>query len=292
MVWPVASADRDRVILSLRPPRPDHDPWRLQGVRVEDEPGPDGTIVRSATLFLTGRECPWRCAMCDLWQYTTAADTPAGAIPAQIAAACHDLDARGDAPEQAKLYNAGSFFDPRAVPEDDYPAIATLLRRFRHVVVESHPALIGRRVDALLTVLEPSLEVAIGLETAHPDALGALNKRMDVAMFLRAAATLQERGIGLRVFLLIAPPFIPAAEQDAWLLRSLDVAIGAGASVVSLIPTRGGNGSLEMLHDHGLFAPPDRESVTRAAALATAHAGNRVRVLLDPWDGTGVTSAA
>jgi uncharacterized Fe-S cluster-containing MiaB family protein len=115
---------------------------------------------------------------------------------------------------------------------------------------------------------------------------------MDVAMFLRAAATLQERGIGLRVFLLIAPPFIPAAEQDAWLLRSLDVAIGAGASVVSLIPTRGGNGSLEMLHDHGLFAPPDRESVTRAAALATAHAGNRVRVLLDPWDGTGVTSAA
>ena len=291
-MWPAAPSERDRLILTLRPSRPEHDPWRLQGVRVEDEPGPDGTVVRSATLFLTGRECPWRCTMCDLWQYTTDTDTPAAAIPAQIAAACQELDTRGDAPEQAKLYNAGSFFDPRAVPEGDYPAIARLLARFRHVVVESHPALIGRRVDAFLERLEPSLEVAMGLETAHPEALAALNKRMDVAMFQRAAAALQERGIALRVFLLLAPPFIATREQDVWLLRSLDVAIAAGASVVSLIPTRSGNGSLELLRAHGLFAPPDRETVARSAALAAAHVGGRVRVLLDPWDGTGVTSPA
>ena len=30
-----------------------------------------GGRARMATVLLTGRECPWRCAMCDLWTYTT-----------------------------------------------------------------------------------------------------------------------------------------------------------------------------------------------------------------------------
>ena len=47
----------------------------------------EGGRARMATVLLTGRECPWRCAMCDLWTYTTVGDTPRGAIPAQVAAA-------------------------------------------------------------------------------------------------------------------------------------------------------------------------------------------------------------
>ncbi len=44
-----------------------------------------------------------------------------------------------------KLYNAGSFFDPRAVPESDYDDIAAQLVGLERVIVESHPALIGAR---------------------------------------------------------------------------------------------------------------------------------------------------
>ena len=83
--YPAAAVDRDRFILDRRPPRSERDPWRFQQVIVEDERAPDGAIARSATVFLTGRECPWRCVMCDLWRYTTPSDTPRRAIPAQPA---------------------------------------------------------------------------------------------------------------------------------------------------------------------------------------------------------------
>ena len=138
-LYPASLAARDRFVLDRRPPRPPHDPWRAQGLLVEDERAADGTIARVATVFLTGRECPWRCVMCDLWQHTTESDTPRGAIAAQVAAACRRLDESGERVTQMKLYNAGSFFDPRAVPEDDYDAVAADLAGFPRIIVESHP---------------------------------------------------------------------------------------------------------------------------------------------------------
>ena len=89
--YPDAPAARDRFIIDLRGPRPQHDPWRFQDLAIDDEPTERGDIARVGTIFLTGRECPWRCAMCDLWRFTTRDDTPAGAIPAQIAAARADM---------------------------------------------------------------------------------------------------------------------------------------------------------------------------------------------------------
>jgi len=288
--YPPGPAARDRFVLDRRPQRPAHDPWRAQGLLVEDEPAADGTIARVATVFLTGRECPWRCVMCDLWQHTIEGDTPRGAIAAQVGAARTTLDASGERVDQMKLYNAGSFFDPRAVPEDDYHAVAAGLDGFSRIVVESHPSLVGARTDRFLHALRrqqapPALEVAMGLETAHPAALERLHKRMDVDGFRRAADRLASLGVGLRVFVLVSPPFVPAAEQDEWLLRSLDVAFAAGASVVSLIPTRGGNGALEALAGDGSFRPPRLHDLERSLALARGRAGEGGRrVFADLWD--------
>jgi uncharacterized Fe-S cluster-containing MiaB family protein len=130
----------------------------------------------------------------------------------------------------------------------------------------------------------PALEIAMGLETAHPGALDRLNKRFTVADFGRAARALQERGIGLRVFLLMAPPFVPAAEQDTWLRRSIDTAFDCGAAVVSLVPTRPGNGAMETLAAGGLFVEPTLETIERSFTAALTHAGGRGFVLLDLWD--------
>src|SRR5262249_4951497 len=118
--YPSRPADRDRFVLRRRGARQPLDPWRHQGVIVEDEPSPPGGIARIATVFLPGGECRWRCAMCVLWRHTTVTDTPAGAIPAQIARARAELASERPAVTAVKLYNAGSFFDPRAVPEGDY----------------------------------------------------------------------------------------------------------------------------------------------------------------------------
>jgi archaeosine synthase beta-subunit len=254
-----------------------------------------------AVVFLAGRECPWRCTMCDLWRQTTSVDTPPGAIVHQIAAAVSNLNERAPATSVIKLYNAGSFFDPRAVPEADYAAIVECLRPFSRVIVESHPALIGPRLDRFLQLLRStgqpgddgsSLEVAMGLETAHPDALQQLNKRMDVPAFTRAAHGLRERAVALRVFLLISPPFIAPEAQDEWLLRSIDVALACGASAISLIPTRGGNGTMELLQETGAFQPPSLDTIERSGALALRHAAGRARIFVDLWDLETLTGAA
>ena len=86
------------------------------------------------------------------------------------------------------------------------------------------------------------------------------------------------------MFLLIAPPFVPADEQDAWLLRSVDAAFACGASVVSLVPTRPGNGALEALAEAGAFRAPTLDDIERSLALALTHARDRGRVFVDLWD--------
>jgi archaeosine synthase beta-subunit len=291
-MYPATPAERDRFILERRGPRTPHDPWRHQDLIVEEERTARGSIARIATVFLTGRECPWRCAMCDLWQYTTSTDTPAGAIPAQIAAARLALEQQHERVTHMKLYNAGNFFDPRAVPEGDYHPIATALAGLDRVIVESHPALIGSRVDLLLHALDSrhvqpgrpaQLEVAMGLETANPNALERLNKRMTVADFTAAAERLKSRGVALRVFLLISPPFVSPDDQDAWLLRSIDVAFSCGAAVVSLVPTRPGNGATEALSAEGSFRAPQLEDIERSIEAARSRF-DQGRLLVDLWD--------
>jgi len=283
--YPETAADRDRFVLARRPPRAKHDPWRHQGLLIEDEPTPSGAMAGVATVFLTGRECPWRCVMCDLWRFTIEEDTPEGAIPAQLDHVRAELDTRpGEAwPSVIKLYNAGSFFDPRAVPPGDYDAIAARLARFDRVVVESHPALVGPAVDRFQECLGPRrLEVAMGLETAHPPALARLHKKMTVEEFRAAAGYLEARNVGLRVFLLVHPPFIPRAEREEWLCRSVELAWDCGATAVSLIPTRSGNGAMEALSGAGLYEPANLSDLERASSLARSRA--RGRVLADLWD--------
>lgn len=285
--YPGTSSARARFVLERRGSRPRHDSWRYQGLIVEDERRADGGIARIATVLLTGRECPWRCAMCDLWMYTTTTDTPRGAIPSQISAARAALRRDNRPVSGMKLYNAGSFFDPRAVPEADYDAVAATLGGLSSLVVESHPALVGPRVDRLMAALDrhgrPALEVAMGLETAHPVALERLNKRITVERFAAAATALRDRGVSLRVFLLISPPFIPNDEQDAWLMRSIDRACECGAAVISLVPTRPGNGTLEAL-GRAEFVAPSLDDIERSLALGLVHARGRARVFADLWD--------
>ena len=107
---------------------------------------------------------------------------------------------------------------------------------------------------------------------------------MTVEDFALAAEQLRRRGAALRAFLLVSPPFVPPAEQDDWLLRSVDVAFSCGASVVSLIPTRSGNGALEALAAEGTFRAPRLEDVERSIESALTARPDRGRVFVDLWD--------
>ena len=276
--FPTIAAERNRWVITRRPPRNRLDPWQPYGFFLEDERAEDGQIARVATILLTNRECPWRCVMCDLWRNTLLETVPVGAIPAQINYALDRLLPAGE----IKLYNSGSFFDPAAIPPADHAAIAAIVRHFERVIVECHPALVSDSCLKFRDLIEGRLEVAMGLETAHPDALERLNKRMTLEQFTRAAAFLKNSGIALRAFVLVRPPFVPGDEAELWLRRSVDFAFDCGATAVSLIATRGGNGAMDVLAEQGQFVPPDLASLESAAQYAVEC--RRGRSFADLWD--------
>jgi radical SAM enzyme (TIGR01210 family) len=272
---------RDAFVLGLRTPRNAADPLRPSGFFVEEEPRPGGGTERVATVLLTNRECQWRCLMCDLWKNTLEGPTPAGAVPEQIRFALERLPPT----DVLKLYNAGSFFDRAAIPTGDHAEIATLVRGFDRVVVECHPALVGDSSLRFRDLLAgPELEVAMGLETANEEALRRLNKGMTVADFQAAAPFLLRNRISLRVFVLVGVPFIPHAEQAQWLRRSVEISFEWGCGIVSLIPTRLGNGALEELQRSGQFEPPSLLTFEESFALALASRPPDRLVLADLWD--------
>jgi radical SAM enzyme (TIGR01210 family) len=254
------------------------DPLRPYAFVVEDERAASGEVVPVATVFLTNRECPWRCLMCDLWRNTLTESVPAGAIPKQIEYALHRLGVA----RQIKLYNSGSFFDPKAIPLQDHAAIAERVAGFERVIVECHPALVGETCINFNDQIAGGLEVAMGLETAHPEILERLNKRMSLKQFEHAAQFLRGYKIDLRVFILVRPPFMEEEEALEWAARSLEFAFDCGATAATLIPTRDGNGAMEELAGAGLFSPP--KLATLEAALAHGIAMKKGRVFADLWD--------
>jgi radical SAM enzyme (TIGR01210 family) len=267
-------------VRSLRAPRRPIDPWEPLGHFWEEERTADGGTIPAFTVFLAGAECPFTCVFCDLWRETLAGPTPRGALPEQIRKA---LAAAGSLPIPAalKLYNASNFFEPRAVPLEDESEILDLSAPFARVTVECHPRLIGDRCLRFAEKLAGRLEVAMGLETVHPEALPRLNKGLTLDDFDRAAEILRQAGIGLRAFVLICPPFVPPEEAVEWAFRSAAHAFEHGAERVTLIPVRGGNGAMETLRDAGDFTPPRLDQLEEALERCLGLHGI---VTADLWD--------
>jgi radical SAM enzyme (TIGR01210 family) len=268
----------DRQILAARGRKNRVDPLVPWAFLVEPERSALGEVVDVATIFLTNRECPFRCLMCDLWQNTLDEPTPPGAIPRQIE---HAL-ARLPPARQIKLYNSGNFFDPLAIPPGEYAAIADLATPFENVIVENHPRLCGGDCLRFRDLLPTRLDVALGLETVQPKTLRVLNKRMTLADFDRAAEFLLAQGIAVRAFILLKPPGVGEQAGIEAAIASAVHAFDRGATCCSIIPTRGGNGIMEKLAARGLFAPPRLASLE--SVLQAGIELRRGRVLVDLWD--------
>ncbi len=256
------------------------DPDRAYGAFWEREYDATGELVPTAVVLLTNRECPFRCVMCDLWMHTLDATVPRGAIGRQIRHALAMLPRA----RHIKLYNAGSFFDPAAIPDGDYEEIAAAIAGFDRVIVEAHPAFLAgahaARCLRFRDAIAGQLEVAVGLETAHPQALARLNKRMTIASFESAAEFLRRERIALRTFVLLGVPFLSPRESEVWAMRSLTLAADCGAGVSTVIPTRGGNGAMEALEQP--HVPPQLDALERV--VETGLHDGRMRVFADLWD--------
>jgi hypothetical protein len=256
---------------------------RLNGLQpygwlTEKEYQPSGSAEDVAVIFLTNNECPFRCLMCDLWKNTLDQPVLPGQIPAQIEWALKQLPVV----KHIKLYNSGSFFDTRAIPPHDYEKISSLLEGFETVIVESHPKFIGKLCLRFKDMLKPELQVAIGLETVNNKVLQKLNKKMTTEDFSRSVRFLLEHDIKPRAFILLKPPFQDENEGIFWAERSIVFAFGCGVECCTVIPVRGGNGTMEVLSDRGLFSPPKISSLEKVMEYGLSL--KRGRVFADLWN--------
>ncbi len=269
----------NEVVEELRGVKAGVDPLRPNLWLHEQEVQAGGEVKSVNTIFLTNRECPFKCTMCDLWRHTLDEPTPKGAIPVQIEFAHNRLPEA----EVVKLYNSGNFFDGKAIPRSDYHAIAGLLSEYEHVIVENHPKLIGSFIPEFRDMLRGSFEIAMGLESIHTVVMPKLNKQITRENYRKASEYLVSEGIDVRAFILLNPPFLTdTIENIEWCLKTVEFAFDCGASACSIIPTRDGNGIMEKLREQGEYVPPTlgsfEEVFNRALKL------NRGRVFADLWD--------
>ena len=219
----------------------------------EQEPDKNGNLQKINTIFLTSKECSFKCLMCDLWKNTLKGPTPPGAILKQINYALDKLPKANI----IKLYNNGNFFDIKAIPPSDHPEIIDRLRSYSKVILENHPKLCGQACIEFNEKLSGKLEIAMGLETIHPDVFTKLNKQLSPEDFKEAAAFLRRHEIDMRAFILLNPPFLTDKQENIrWALKTVQFAFDCGVDCCSVIPTRSGNGIMEALQEQGDYIPP------------------------------------
>jgi len=268
----------DEWILSCRGRKNTLDPFRPYAWLVEKERTPSGTIEDVLTVFLTNRECSFHCLMCDLWKNTVDEPLPGEALAGQLEWALNNAGTV----KHIKLYNSGSFFDTRAVPLKERNAIASIVKGFETVIVESHPFFINDECPAFRDKTGADLQVAMGLECANPRILTLLNKCMTLGDFADRTGFLLDNDIFTRAFILLRPPFLEEDEAIFWAKRSIDFAFDTGCECCTVIPVRGGNGSMEKLQEKGLFGLPSITSLEKVLEYGIEKQSGRV--FADTWD--------
>jgi radical SAM enzyme (TIGR01210 family) len=268
----------DKWILSKRGSKNSVDPLIPYAIHQEPELSFTGRIEEAGTIFLTNRECPFHCLMCDLWKNTTDQRVPLGAIPKQIKWALGQFKNIN----HIKLYNSGNFFDNQAIPKEDYVEICSLLKNYLSVIIENHPLLVNEQALEFRDMLGTDLEIAIGLETVHPKILPLLNKKMDLIDFEKSVRYLNKNNIRTRAFILLRPPFMSEKEGIYWAERSIEFAFDCGINCCVIIPTRRGNGAIDWLEMEGFYHPPEISSIEKVLEYGISL--KRGRVFADLWD--------
>jgi archaeosine synthase beta-subunit len=266
-------------IVNLRPQRNTLNPEVPYHFLHETEPDATGALQKVNTIFLTGKECSFKCLMCDLWKNTLPGPTPKGAIIKQIDYATTRLPTAGI----IKLYNNGNFFDPSAIPLSDHQQIVERLKPYTRVIVENHPRLTNENCLEFKARLDAKLEIAMGLETIHPDVLPKLNKQLTTQDFKKAAEFLRANDIDVRAFVLLNPPYLTGQKENTgWVLKTVKFAFENGVQCCSIIATRSGNGIMQALQKQGLYTPPSLDTLEEV--FETALKLKQGRIFVDTWD--------
>lgn len=189
-----------------------------------------------------------------------------------------------------KVYTSGSFLDGREVPEGAAKRVLGECEdRGMRLLVESRPEYItADGLDELLAA-HGDIELAIGLESANDKVLRhSINKGFTVADYDRAATLMKERGMDLRTYVLLKPPFLTEREavEDAVATAGHAAPFSHAISVNAVNIQKGT--LVERLWKDWSYRPPWLWS---ALEVARRCAGLGPKLLCDPVGGGTVRGA-
>lgn len=184
--------------------------------------------------------------------------------------------------ELLSLYNDGSFFAPKEIPEDVRLEIARLVSEsgVRRLVVESLPQFIthDRLVPFARELGDVALDVGIGFQSANDVVREVLvNARVSKPEFQSALAALAGVGAEPKIYLMIKPPFVTEEEAVTDILESVAYIKRQGIDGVTVCPTRVSPNTVAWeLYQSGDYLPPNLWTVLEAVRLASRDAEVRV----------------
>lgn len=231
--------------------------------------GSDGSIAsrKKVILMTPGCSIP-TCTMCPFTNENRYGLQGSANIP--LEQQVHDvLAVRDDEPpyEVLALYNDGSFFAPREVPDDVQLHIGRLVSqsRVRELVVESLPQFITRnRMEKFVASLgEVHLQVGIGLQSATPFVREVcVNTSFSNQCFEQAIEILASLKVTPKIYIMIKPPFLTEEEGVIDTLHSIEYVLRLGIRDITLCPTRISQNTLAWeLYKAELYSPPNLWSI-------------------------------
>jgi radical SAM enzyme (TIGR01210 family) len=214
----------------------------------------EGERVRAMVLILRTSGCWWSkkkgCLMCG---YNSASDSSIGLsdILAQLKTAIE----RYEDEKFVKIYTSGSFLDRNEIPLEARTAIMDAFASARRVLFESRPEFVT--ADELSTLPSDRVQVALGLESANDEILRrCVQKGFLVSDYERAASLLNERGIPVRTYLLLKPPFLTEKQALQDTMASIKFAAPYSESI-SINPLNVQKDTMvERLWRRGDYRPP------------------------------------
>jgi radical SAM enzyme (TIGR01210 family) len=214
----------------------------------------------AGVVILPTRGCAWGrragCSMCG-YVYDSGEVAPREILEGFRAA----LEKIGDV-DYLKIFNSGSFFDPREITEEVEQEIISIVNEtptIKRLQVESRPEFMHEeRLERARSRLDCDLEVGIGLETTS-DYIRAncINKGFTLEDFKRSASACKASDVLVKAYLLIKPPFLTEEEALKDMVASAVGAQGLGASRISFNPMNVQRGTLvDHLFHRREYRPP------------------------------------
>jgi len=211
----------------------------------------DGRIVDSFVLILRTSGCRWAhhsgCTMCGYFKETY------NAGEREIMRQVEEAMEKYEGEELVKIFTSGSFLDEREIPIRIQKYILRKFEGAEKIIIESRPEFIKN-----LSLLEDErLEVAMGLESANNKVLEySINKGFTFEQWMKGAEEVKERGLSLKVYILIKPPFMTEKDAIRDAVESVEK-IKDVADTISFNPVAiHGKTMVEYLWRRNLYRPP------------------------------------